>query len=319
MRTIFQTILKKKVVKSLKLRYHAIMILIIVLFLTFWINVKPLTEKDKIKPDFFADEKKIESISLQYPEESGQVYSVPWEWDTDFLKEQEAAGAFVLMAAYCTVLEDPLPGEEENVYHGTNMLRGIIIMPGDEFSQNRFIGPYTAYNGYKKGPTYVGNRLISTIGGGVCKISSTLYNVCTLSDLKVLERHPHGMPVPYVPYGQDATVSYGSKDFRFKNNTKFPILIWAKCVDNRLYIGFYGRKLPPKVEWHHQILKITKAPEIQRRNTKLPPGTRNLLVRGMDGASVKSWLTIIADDNTVKVKSLGTDYYSPMPYVYETN
>jgi vancomycin resistance protein YoaR len=126
------------------------------------------------------------------------------------------------------------------------------------FSQNNTIGPYIEGKGYRKGPTYIGANLTTTIGGGVCKISSTLYNVSVLSNLEIVERYNHTMPVPYVPYGQDATVAYGVKDFKFKNNTDFPILIWAKGIENRLYMGVYGKEEPPEVEWNHNIQNIIK-------------------------------------------------------------
>lgn len=303
----------------MKYRSCSIMLLIIYLFLICFDITKSSFELNDAPADFSVSGKMNSDTPFDYPQRSEQVYNLPWQWDSEFLKDQEAAGAYVLMAAYCTVLDNPLPGEEDNVYRAASLLKGIILMPGDDFSQNCVIGPYTDYNGYKKGPTYADNMLITTVGGGVCKIASALYNVCTLSNLRILERHAHGMPVPYVPYGQDATVSYGAKDFRFRNNTKFPILIWTKCINNRLYIGFYGQKLPPKVKWHHQILKVTKADIIQRKNAKLPPGTTKLLREGMNGISVNSWLTIETEDKTIIVKNLGIDNYKPMPYIYEVN
>jgi hypothetical protein len=111
------------------------------------------------------------------------------------------------------VLKDPLPGEESNVHLAAKILSGAIVNPGEIFSQNERIGPYSESRGFQKGPTYNGSKLSTTIGGGVCKIASTLYNAAILSNLPIVERHPHGMPVPYVPYGQDATVSYGKIDF----------------------------------------------------------------------------------------------------------
>ncbi|WP_238472951.1 VanW family protein [Desulforamulus profundi] len=98
-------------------------------------------------------------------------------------------------------------------------------LPGKIFSQNNTIGPYTSYKGYQTGPTYAGCNVTRTVGGGVCKIASLLYNVATLSDLKVIMRSPHSMTVPYVSPGQDATVFYGVKDFRFINDTEGPVVI----------------------------------------------------------------------------------------------
>ena len=99
-----------------------------------------------------------------------------------------------------------------------------------------------------------------TEGGGVCKIATTLYNLAVLSNLEVIERHNHSMPVNYVPYGQDATVAYGVKDLRFKNTTENSILIWAEMIGNRLYMGFYGSEKPPKVIWNHEVSNVTTPP-----------------------------------------------------------
>lgn len=158
---------------------------------------------------------------------SGPVNEVPWEDDIDFINTLEQNGTHTLLAAFRTVLKDPLPGEEFNVHLAARLLKGTIIKPQEIFAQNIAIGPYTQLRGYQKGPTYIGSNLTTTYGGGVCKISSTLYNVAVLSNLKIIERHAHSMPVPYVPYGQDATVAYGAKDFKFKNTSDSPILIWG--------------------------------------------------------------------------------------------
>lgn len=248
---------------------------------------------------------------------SGIVTSVPWENDSSFKEVQNKSGAYVLMAAYCTVLPDPSPGEEENVHIGAEKLNGVIINPGKVFSQNKTIGPYTIANGYKKGPTYAGIKITKTVGGGVCKIATTLYNVAVMSNLQIIERHFHGMPVSYAPYGQDATVSYGSFDLRYKNTSDFPILIWTEAIDNILYIGFYGKNPPPKVQWHHEITDIKKTTTIYKPNPELPLGTKKLVIIGGDGAKVKSWVTIEQPDGSVIRKNLGKSCYLPLPYIYE--
>lgn len=249
---------------------------------------------------------------------SGPTTSVPWETDEDFLRSQAENGTPILMAAYRTVLHDPLPGEEENVHLAARILAGTVVKPGTVFSQNNKVGPYVRSKGFQKGPTYAGMNLVTTVGGGVCKIASTLYNVAILSNLPIMERHAHSMPVPYVPYGQDATVASGVKDFRFKNNTESPVLIWAKGIDNTLYIAFYGTKKPPIVEWHHKTLKVIKAEKIYKTNPALPAETpEKLLVEGMDGGIVKSWITIKNPDGTITTKQLGKSWYDPMHYLFE--
>lgn len=259
----------------------------------------------------------IEDLEIDIPEVSGQIWNLPWSNDVKFLEAQKEHNTPVLLSAYCTVLKDPLPGEEYNVHLAADFLAGTVLEPGEVFSQNKLLGPYDEEKGYQKGPTYIGANLTTTIGGGVCKISSTLYNVSILSDLEIVERHNHSMPVPYVPYGQDATVAYGVKDFKFKNNTDSPILIWAKGIDNRLYIAFYGSQGPPEVEWQHDISNVVEAPRYYKENPELKEGEEKIIVEGMDGATVESSVIIRDKDGNVKTKKLRSSYYIPMPYVIE--
>lgn len=247
---------------------------------------------------------------------SGPEKELPWAEDEFFLEKQANTGADVLLGAYRTVLRDPLPGEEFNVHLAADMLSGRTVEPGEVFSQNGSIGPYTSERGFQKGPTYAGASLITTIGGGVCKIASTIYNVTVLSNLEIVERHAHSMPVPYVPYGQDATVAYGARDFKFRNNTSSMLLIWAKGIDNVLYIAFYGSEPSPEIEWKHEVLLTRKAPKNYKTNPSLEQGSERILLEGMDGAVIKSWVTVTNNDESI-VKYMGVSDYSPMPYIIE--
>ncbi|MCF6459567.1 VanW family protein [Clostridium sp. Cult3] len=260
-----------------------------------------------------------EEDNMDIPEKSSSVANLPWEKDEKFLKAQEENNAHTLMAAFCSVLIDPLPGEEYNVQLAAKSLSGIVVQPGEVFSQNQNIGPYTEARGYKKGASYAGANIVQTEGGGVCKIASTLYNVAILSDLDIVERHNHTMPVNYVPYGQDATVAYGSKDFKFKNDREYPILIWGEIVENRLYIGFYGREEPPEVKWHHNVTNIVEAPKYYKDNPNLNIGEEKIIIQGIDGATAESWLTIKYQDGTIKTKKLGVSRYLPLPHIIEIN
>lgn len=247
---------------------------------------------------------------------SGPTAEMPWENDEEFIKARLRNGANVLLGGYRTVLKDPLPGEEYNVHLAASLLAGTVVKPGEVFSQNAAIGPYTEEKGFEKGPTYIGTTLTETIGGGVCKVASTLYNVAVLANLKIVERHNHSMPVPYVPYGQDATVSYGSKDIKFMNNTKSDIMIWAKGVGNVLYMAIYGSQPGPEVKWIHEVVEIRKAPVQYKINHELAPGEEKIILEGMDGAVVRSWITI-STSNSMETKYMGVSSYKPMPYIIE--
>lgn len=279
-------------------------------------NIK--VEEDCVELEIRSSQSEEQS-EWDIPEKSSSVSKLPWEKDVKFLKAQEKNGTHVLMSAFCSVLIDPLPGEEYNVQIAAKSLLGKAVQPGEVFSQNQSIGPYTKDKGYRKGASYAGENIVETEGGGVCKIASTLYNVAVLSDLEIVERHNHIMPVNYVPYGQDATVAYGSKDFKFKNNREYPILIWSEVVGNRLYIGFYGREESPEVTWHHNITNIIKAPKYYKNNPNLKIGEEKIIINGMDGATVESYVTIKYKDGTIKTKNLGISKYWPLPYVIEVN
>ncbi len=298
-----------------------LILLVCVFFLTFTIIILFNSWKHSyihlVTTDTLAPEDKVSAI-LDYSDlDSGAIVSMPWEHDHDFLEAIATNNAFLRMAAYRTVLPDPLPGEEYNVHLAAKMLCGTVIEPDQVFSHNETIGPYTESKGFKLGPTYIGSVMTTTVGGGVCKIASTLYNVTILSNLEIIERHPHSMPVPYVPYGQDATVAYGMKDFKFRNNTSFPILIWAQGIDNSLYIAFYSQTKPPKVEWHHEIVKLVKRHQLYRNNITLPAGSEKVVVKGMDGGVVKTWISVKRNDGSYETKSLGQFYYSPIPDVID--
>ncbi len=247
---------------------------------------------------------------------SGPESVMPWSNESAFVDAVEKNNTRIMLGGFRTVLKDPLPGEEYNVHLAADMLAGRVVRNGEIFSQNAAIGPYTEDKGFRKGPTYIGTLVTTTIGGGVCKIASTLYNTAVLSDMKIIERHNHTMPVPYVPYGQDATVSYGNKDIRFQNNTGSDILIWAKGIDNVLYMAFYGSKPAPSVNWRHEVLQTTKAPFMYKINPQLSSNEKKLLIEGMDGAVVKSWITVTSAKSS-EIRYMGMSRYQPMPHLVE--
>jgi vancomycin resistance protein YoaR len=264
-------------------------------------------EKENISP--------IKSSEL--PLQAKDSDRLPWEDDQSFKEMKAKYNKLILIARYKATLSDPLPGEMFNVGHAAQKLAGTIVAPGEIFSQNHKVGPYSAENGFKSGPMYRGTTIVTSVGGGVCKIASLLYNLTVQSNLPVVERHCHSMTVPYVPPGQDATVCYGAKDYRFMNDTKGPILIWAKTVDKTLYMAFYGEQKPPKVTWHHEILKQIDFWTIYKYNNQLPKGEEKIIIPGQDGYVVKSWNTVEYPDGKKETKNRGKSYYNPLPQVIE--
>lgn len=260
-----------------------------------------------------------QTLPTKHPYGNAVLGSLMWESNGEFLKLQKNLKAEKRMGAFETILPDPLPGEESNVALAADFLANAVVKPGEVFSLSNRIGPFSLAKGYQKGPTYRGNQIVQSVGGGVCKVASTLYNVVTYANLPIVERYAHSMLVPYVPPGQDATISYsGNKDFKFRNNTADPILIWADTKGNTLYIAMYGVQEPPQVRWRHQELDRVKYPSVSRINPKLASGEEKEIIPGADGLTIKSWIEITHSDGHVEIKERGIDHYQPMTRVVET-
>lgn len=280
------------------------------------IAVDELSEDSDESPE--ESQEAVEEIEVEVPDFSKQVTELPWEEDESFIKAQMENDTTVLIAGFVTVSNGYTEDERENIKLAANMIAGSVLEPDEVFSQNEVAGPYTEEKGYLEGEGYVGGEVVKDFGGGVCNVATTLYNTSILSDLEIVERHNHSMPVDYVPYGQDAAVAYGYKDFQFKNSTDDTMLIWAELIDNRLYMGFYGKEAAPVITWEHDTLSETETTTEYRTNPNLEKGDENILVEGMDGKVVDSVIKIEYDDGE-EIKDLGRSTYNPLKHLIEIN
>ncbi len=130
----------------------------------------------------------------------------------------------------------------ENLRLACEAINGTIVLPGETFSYNKALGERTEERGYRPGDSYVNGLTVKTIGGGICQVSSTLYYVCLLSDLEITVRSPHGYVPSYLPKGMDAAVSWGSQDYKFKNNYSTPIRIEAWMEGGYVYVRILGQE-----------------------------------------------------------------------------
>jgi vancomycin resistance protein YoaR len=117
------------------------------------------------------------------------------------------------------------PQRSNNISIATKSINGTVIMPGDIFSFNDIVGQRTAARGYQAAPVIIGDHVEAGLGGGICQVSSTLYNTAVRAGMQTVERTHHSLPVNYVPKGMDATVDYGNIDYKFKNTRQYPIYI----------------------------------------------------------------------------------------------
>lgn len=206
------------------------------------------------------------------------------------------------------------PSQAKNIELVARRLNGTVVEPGHVFSYYKQVGPYTRANGFGWGRMFAGDRIVPSIGGGVCQGSSTLYSAILRTGLAVVERHHHGLTVPYLPPGEDATVASDYLDFKFRNSRSTPVLITAKGGNRHLTVSVWGASPGPEIVVKHQILAEYPFRSIEKRDDKLKPGQTVVDAPGQKGVRVKSWLEIKAPNGT-EIKSLGIDTYRPSPRI----
>ncbi|MDA8443267.1 MAG: VanW family protein [Peptococcaceae bacterium] len=199
----------------------------------------------------------------------------------------------------------------ENLRRSAQALNNSIINPGEVFSFNKVVGSRSEENGYKEALVIEENELVPGIGGGVCQVSSTLYNLALLADLPIVERHPHEFAVRYVPPGRDATVVYDQADLRFKNNTAGPLVLRAQAQDAKLTLNLFGKSSGKKVEIKTTVLATQPFATERRFDPTLPPGTVDKSKAGMPGYVVKTWRIVKLGQKVVREDVLGKDVYKP--------
>ena len=153
-----------------------------------------------------------------------------------------------VLAAFSTSLEGRTDEQLHNIRLAARRVDGALVLPQQEFSMAAALGPPSADRGWRKAGAFVAGEVEQAVAGGICQVSSTLYNAVLLAGLPVTERHAHSRPVASVPPGRDATVAYGVADLRFQNTRSWPVRIRASAEGGRLTVRITGRgPAPPPV------------------------------------------------------------------------
>lgn len=202
----------------------------------------------------------------------------------------------------------------ENIKISVSKIDNKVLAPGEVFSFNDIVGPRDEAGGYKSAQTYVQGKVVDGIGGGICQVSSTLYNAALLSDLEIVERRNHMFTVGYVDKGRDATVSYNEVDFKFRNSTKWPLKIKAEVKNNRVYFTLVGTNENPgkTVEIQPTILKTTDFQTVYKDDPNLEEGKTVVKQPGKTGYVVDTYKIIKQDGKVVSQTKLHTSVYRPL-------
>ncbi|MGN0348002.1 MAG: VanW family protein [Roseburia sp.] len=159
--------------------------------------------------------------------------------------EEELSRVGDLLGSFQTKLSGSAQNRLDNIELATSRLDGIVLYPGEEISVGEAMGPLTAAGGYKLAGAYENGQEVQDYGGGVCQVSTTLYNAAILAELEITERFNHSMTVAYVPLSQDAAIAGNYKDLKFVNNQDAPIYIEGYTLEKELYFNIYGEETRP--------------------------------------------------------------------------
>lgn len=209
---------------------------------------------------------------------------------------------------FSTFFNNTNKNRTENLKLAASKINGYILKPGEIFSFNKVVGKRSKENGYKKAPVIIKGKTMYDVGGGVCQVSSTIYNAVLLLDLEIVERKNHSRPVDYVPLGQDATVEFDLIDFKFRNNTDGNLVLFTMIEKNRLNVMIYSNKKANKnISLFSEIIE-TIPPSVKiEKDSSLRKG-KIRIKKGKQGYKVKVWKS--SDGDNKKVISIDT--YSPI-------
>ncbi|WP_425060975.1 VanW family protein [Sporomusa carbonis] len=219
-----------------------------------------------------------------------------------------------IIASYTTQFDPWDQNRTQNVLLAAKSINGILVRSGEVFSFNNIVGLRLAKYGYKEAPVYINGVLVPDWGGGVCQVSSTLYNAALLADLSIEERTAHFRPPGYVPLGQDATVADDQLDFKFKNTLPQNIYITSEVFGNQLVVNIFGKHMENSAEIYVVAAdkKVLEPNTIIKQDPDLELGKEVVETEGQKGFQVSTYRIKKIDGKIVKKEFLASDEFLPV-------
>lgn len=219
-----------------------------------------------------------------------------------------------LLAEFSTNYNPGAKDRTTNLRLASNKINNTVVLPGETFSYNKVVGKRTTEAGYKEAPSYAGGKVVNDIGGGICQITSTLYNAVVLANLDIVSRSNHQFVPSYVKAGRDATVVYGAIDFKFKNTRKYPIKIKSTVSGGVARVQIYGMK--EETEYEVKIeTKITGSipmKTVYEDDPTLEKGKEKVEQKGHNGTYSEAYKVVYLNGKVVSRTLLSKDKYNQM-------
>ena len=215
-----------------------------------------------------------------------------------------------LLSEFTTSFTTSNYSRSTNIILAAEHINGTVLMPGDVFSFNDVVGQRTKAAGFKEAPAYFGGKVVQEYGGGICQVSSTLYNAALYSNLEIIDRSNHSFTPSYVKAGLDATVSWGGPEFKFSNNRNYPIKIVCDTSGKHVNIKIYGLKTENDytVKLETRYLSRTE----YQKDSNLAPGEEKVISNGSNGCKTSTYKILYdSSGNEVSRECISKDTYIP--------
>ena len=219
-----------------------------------------------------------------------------------------------LLATYSTKYDGGDVDRTTNLRIACQKINDKVVLPGEIFSYNKALGKRTTAAGYKNAKVYENGQVVDGIGGGICQISSTLYNAILMANMEATERRNHQFVTSYTPAGRDATVVYGLTDFKFKNTRTYAIKIKASCSNGIATVSIYGIKEENEYAVSFRTNTISTIPYTVKYidDNTLPAGTERVKQVGANGRITETYIIKSLNGKVVSSKLLSKDTYNAM-------
>lgn len=232
--------------------------------------------------------------------------------------EEELRKVKDVLGTFSTSYKTSGSSRSANVKNGCELINGTTLYPGEEFSTYEAVSPFTQANGYYMAGSYLNGQVVDSLGGGICQVSTTLYNAVLLAELEVTERHNHSMIVTYVDPSADAAIAESAgKDFRFVNNTETPIYIEGYTTDDK-QIGFtiYGletRDSSRKVVYESEVISKTYPDtEVIYTDAAAPIGSVSVQSAHI-GYKANLWKVVYENNTEISREMINSSVYKMAP------
>lgn len=198
-----------------------------------------------------------------------------------------------------------------NIRVAASFVNGTVVMPGEIYSMNKTLGPRLESKGYKEAPVIINGTHVPGLAGGICQVTTTVYNAALLANFQIVERRPHQLRVGYVPAGRDATISGDYIDMKFKNTNKYPIYIKANVSGGSITVTIYGAKenSGQTVEITSEIIEKTPADTEYINDPTLLAGQKVVEEKPIDGMKSITYRKVYQNGKLIKSEIISKDNY----------